>query len=192
VRLIIVGSGRCVWDDLEKLLPIECDVMAVNDAIMHYPYKLTHAYSIDNSMLNEWVAARRPWYKKLDGVVRKHCLFKCPGAEKQELKVHANSGLNSVYCALDLGYTEIVVCGVPLDNSGHYWGAHWEKSNYEEEDKTRKRPRSDQIMLWKEAKATVFEGRVFSMSGRTRDILGLPPWLDDSKDEDRPKISSIV
>jgi len=164
MRLIIVGSGRCVWDDLEQLLPIECDVMAVNDAIMHYPYKLTHAYSIDNSMLNEWVAARRPWHKKLDGLVRKHCMFKCPNAERQILKVHANSGINAIHRGLDLGYTEIIVCGVPVDNSGHYFDPPWIETNYDKE--------KDHLHY---CHAPEFEGKVYFMSGRASGKK--PAWL---------------
>lgn len=44
-NLVIAGSARCVWDDLEMIWPIDCDVMAVNDMTMHYPEKLTYAYN---------------------------------------------------------------------------------------------------------------------------------------------------
>ena len=164
MRLIIVGSGRCVWDDLALIgfprQPKE-DVMAVNDMIMHFPYPIQHAYSIDNSRLNEWLAARRPWYSRADGVVRKHCIFKCPGAEKQDLKVHANSGINAVYCALDLGYTEITVCGVPVDNTGHYFDPPWVETNYE-----RLGTESTKYILGDHIKYCDFDERVYFISGR--------------------------
>jgi len=133
MRLIIVGSGRCVWDDLD-LIPIDSDVMAVNDMIMHFPFKLTHAYSVDQYMLNAWVQARRPEYKKRDGKIRLHCPFPCENAELQDLKVQANSGINAIYCALDLGYTDIKVCGVPLSSEGHYFDPPWVKTPYETTD----------------------------------------------------------
>lgn len=173
-RLVIVGSGRCVWDDLEQLLPVTCDVMAVNDMIMHYPDKLTHAYSNDFDMLNNWVAARRPMFKQLDGKVRTHCCFPCPGAEIHNVKGHGSSGLNAIYVGLELGYDEIIVCGVPLDNNGHYFDAPWIRTNFENEIPTKKRPGADQIRFWSRAKETVFKGKVFSMSGRTGDLLGRP------------------
>ena len=174
MRLVIVGSSRCVWDDLEQLLPVTCDVMAVNDMIMHYPGKLAHAYSNDFDMLNNWVAARRPMFKQLDGKVRAHCCFPCSGAEIHNVKGHGSSGLNAIYVGLELGYDHITVCGVPLDNNGHYFDAPWIRTNFENEIPTRNRPGADQIRFWSRAKETVFKGKVFSMSGRTGDLLGRP------------------
>jgi len=86
--------------------------MAVNDMIVHYPYPIVHAHSINRQMLQAWTETRRPKNKNL----KKHC-FRWPGVK--------SSGLNAVYCGLDLGYSEIVVCGVPLDNSGHYFDPPW-------------------------------------------------------------------
>jgi len=180
MKLIIVGSARCVWDDLEKLLPIECDVMAINDMIMHYPYKIDHAYSNDFDMLNEWVAARRPMQKKLDGKVRKHCCFPCKDAEIHNVKAHGSSGLNAIYVGLELGYDEIIVCGVPLDNSGHYFDPSWVRTNFENEIPNKKRHGADQIRFWSSA-AEKWGGKVKSMSGRTRDILGAPDSVYGSK-----------
>ena len=165
MRLVIVGSARCVWDDLEKLWPVTDDVMAINDLIMHYPEKLTHAYSNDFEMLNKWVDARRPMAKQLDEKLRKHCCFPCEGAEKWDIKVQGNSGICAVYVGQALGYEEIVLCGVPQDDTGHYFDPPWVKTNYGKS--TRKRPGSDQIRYWSNVK-----GKVYSMSGRTKEVLG--------------------
>ena len=169
MKLIIVGSARCVWDDLEKLLPITDDVMCINDTIMHYPWKMDHAYSNDPVMLPKWIAARRPENKALDGKVRLHCCFPCEGAEKRDIKVQGNSGICAVYAALDIGYDEIILCGVPQDDSGHYFDPPWKKTNYGKS--TRKRPGSDQIRYWSNP---ALKGKVFSVSGRTAEVLGIP------------------
>ena len=68
-NLIIVGSARCVWDDLEKLHPVECDVMCINDMIMHYRGDIHHICSLDEPMLEKWWEARRPPYKKTFQVI---------------------------------------------------------------------------------------------------------------------------
>jgi hypothetical protein len=126
VKLLIVGSGRCVWDDLEKIgfpdNPPNSIVMAVNDMIVHYPYRVDHAYSLNRSMLDKWIAARR--YNT--GPIIKHS----PKTNKRRSGVKS-SGINAVYCGLDLGYEQIIVCGVPLDNSGHYFEPEWMKSRFD-------------------------------------------------------------
>jgi hypothetical protein len=162
MRLLIVGSGRCVWKDLEKLgfpdSPLEADVMAVNDMIMHYPYHLTHAYSLNKKMLDKWVEARRPAYSHL----RKHCPKRSSSAERHNREIPAkSSGVNAVYCGLDLGYSEIVVCGVPLDNTGHYFDPPWIKTAFD---------RSAGHLLYCD-----FGENVFFMSGRASGER--PDWL---------------
>jgi len=173
MKLVIVGSARCVWDDLEKIWPIDCDVMAVNDMISYYPESLTYAYSNDFEMLMNWVNARRPPFQSKDKNLSAHCCFPCHSAKKWDIKVHGNSGLCAVYVALQMGYDDITLCGIPQDNTGHFFDAPWERTNYENSS-GRKRPGSDQIRYWSSAAENVFKGRVKSMSGRTSELLGKP------------------
>lgn len=169
MKLIIVGSGRNVWDDLEKLWPVDCDVMAVNDSIMHYPENLRYAYSNDFEMLPKWVEARRPTFKQKDTNLEMHCCFPCKGAKVHEVGIHANSGLCAAVVSLELGYNEIILCGIPQDNEGHYFDAPWERTNYENSVGRRFSP--DHIRYWSNP---MFKNKVFSMSGRTREALGAP------------------
>src|SRR5210317_799143 len=125
-RLLIVGSGRCVWDDLESIgypdNPPALDIMAVNDMIVHYPYPIKYAYSLNREMLDKWISVR----KYNTGPIIKHhprTVKRISGAK--------SSGVNAVYCGLYLGYTEILVCGVPLDNSGHYFNPPWEVTRFD-------------------------------------------------------------
>ena len=79
---------------------------------------------------------------------------------------HGTSGLNAVYVGLLLGYDEIVIVGMPLDNTGHYFDAPWEKSNFEKQV-----PFKDgSIKYWKDA-IPKFEGKVKVVSGRLSAIL---------------------
>ena len=81
------------------------------------------------------------------------------------------SGLFAVKIALLLGYEKIIVCGVPMDNSGHYFDPDDVNVNQAAkfgDDKATIAPWSDI------AKREVPKQRVRSMSGRTATILGKP------------------
>ena len=173
-KLIIVASARCVWEDLSKIRinTEEMDLMAVNDIGMHLPYKLKHWYSNDNVMLPNWLAARRPKFRRDPGYDEKQPIIthSCypSGAIKYhwETPGHGTSGLNAVYVALLMGYDDIVIAGMPLDDSGHYFDAPWEKSNF-----TREAPdRDDGIRYWSNA-ARYFDNKVRVISGRLTKIL---------------------
>ena len=116
MRLIIVGTARCVWDDLSRSNLLSADIMAINDMICHYPFHLDYAFSLNKEMLNNWVEARQ-----FPGKPEKH---------SKHVPHVKSSGMNAVYCGLDLGYDEIIVCGVPLDNSGHYFDPPWKKTRF--------------------------------------------------------------
>ena len=173
--LIIAASGRCVWDDLEKAgMARNHDdkphVMCVNDMIMHYPGRVDHAYSNSHTNLTKWVAARRDQYLTRYGQIKNTHSNKIGGRHTRPWPRHGTSTLNACYTAIALGYDEIWLCGAPLDNSGHFWEAPWERSNFENEVAIR----DGRLKYWDNAKHRIFEGRVKSFSGRTRDLLGEP------------------
>jgi hypothetical protein len=181
--LVICGGGRTVWDDLGRIPDWDnCSSMAINDAIMYYPERLDHAYSndcvvngINDRMLLKWYAARRPENKQKDTGTQLHSCFGegVPGVRHWDIKGHGTSGLNAVYVGLGLGYEKIILCGIPLDNDGHFFDPPWKSTNFLREVAS-KRPGPDQVRFWTHARDTVFGGKVFSMSGRTRDLLGEP------------------
>lgn len=185
-RLVIVGSGRCVWDDIERLYTkrelrrneIDDDVMCVNDMIMYYPGNIDHCVSCDAPMLHKWWEARRPPYKsQFNRRPRFHTVHteqSVPNVERWEFAGGGTSGLLACHVAIELGYEDIVLCGVPIDNSGHFWECTWGKTNFQREiaDKNG-RVRGDGRHYWTRA-AKRFDGRVKSMSGNTKLILGEP------------------
>jgi len=188
-RLVIVGSGRCVWDDLEKLYPITADVMCINDMIPFYPGDIHHICSFDGPMLAKWWDARRPPYKKMFPMIpRWHTADNGMPvgrkAEVWEFKGGGTSGLLACVVGLNIGYENIVLCGVPIDNSGHFWEAPpgiWEapigRTNFQREVTRRNgtlKARGDNRRFWGNAADNIFEGRIKSMSGFTKELLGSP------------------
>ena len=173
-KLIIAATARCVWDDLERLGGLDkYDVMCVNDMIMHYPNPVRHAYSNDWKMILKWTQARRPQYQKLDERhIITHSCFGETASFHWPWPGHGTSSLNAVYTGLALGYNEIILCGVPLDNSGHYFDPIWVKTNFEREVPYVERHGDHQIKNWQNARDKIFEGKVKSMSGRTKVLLG--------------------
>lgn len=168
--LLIAGGGRCLWDDLEKIRIPE-DVMCVNDIIMHFPFKVTHAYSNDWKMLPNWIAARRPRYK-ID-FHENIIAHSCYGERAWPWPGHGTSGLNAVYTGLALGYDEIILAGIPLDDDGHYFDPPTGKLFKKPGTKfTKECPdRDNEPRHWGHAARHIFNGRVKSLSGRTRELL---------------------
>lgn len=161
--LLIIGSGRCIWDDLAKVdYSIDWEVMCVNDIIMHYPGDIHHAYSNDNKTLPKWVAARRPRYAIEYRTPIMHSCNKLEQGFTWPFPGHGTSGLGAIYVGLALGYTDIVLCGIPMDGSGHYFDPKTRSTNY-----------NSGLRYWRAA-IPVFNGAVHSMSGNTRDLLGAP------------------
>lgn len=172
--LIVVASAACVWKDLEaagmaKNHDAHIHVMAVNDMLMHYPGKVTHAYSNDHRWLPKWIAARREQLIRAYGGI--DYVHTCHHGAKYSWPWpgHGTSSLNAVYTGLALGYDEIWICGAPMDNGPHYFDAPWAETNFgnlKREDGS--------LPYWTNAARSIFEGRVKSFSGRTREVLGAP------------------
>jgi hypothetical protein len=164
-ELLIVGSSKGVWDELDSKYANDGiyyrtpDVMCLNDMIMHFPGKITHAYSNDHYSLGSWIQARRPRYKKdLGENIYPHS---CYGAKYTwPWPGHGSSGLNAIYTGLALGYDQITVAGVPLDDSGHYFDPQWKRTNFTKEVPDRDR----EVKYWQFAINHIFNKKVKSLS----------------------------
>lgn len=175
-KLVICAGGACVWDDL-ALLGVrggdnqEWDVMCVNDVVMHYPGQVRHFFSNDHRLMPHWIGARRPQYVRLYGQIQHTHSCRVGGKHTWPWPGHGTSALGATYTGIALGYDRIVLCGVPLDNSPNYFSPSWELRNFEREVGTKP---NGEMQYWQQARDKCFKGRVKSMSGRTRELLGSP------------------
>lgn len=170
--IFVCGSARCIWDDLEKAGLAKNDdthfhIMAINDLIMHYPSRVEHAYSNNHKYLKRWIDARRDQFVTRWEPIKHTHSNKIGGKHTWPWPGHGTSSLNAVYTAIALGYTDIRLCGIPLDNTGHYFEPHWMKTNFQAEVGVR----DGRMKYWHNAKDKIFEGKVTSYSGRTKELL---------------------
>lgn len=90
-----------------------------------------------------------------------------------------DSGLFAVFVGLGLGYDEIVLCGMPQDGSRHFFNSPYEddevfyKNWCTHHRAAIKNDYPHTHMSWRMA-APDMGGKVRSMSGFTRDLLGAP------------------
>ena len=175
-ELLIVGTGRNVWEEVRGL-PQARHVMCVNDMGMYWPGYVKHWYSNDVEQLIHWDKGRRRPHVQLYGSGwGLHSCFKRGGIEYERVHYwpfpgHGSSGLVAILVALGMGYTNITVAGIPLDNSGHFYdppnnhqlrfeSRPW--SNFENEA-------TDRII---ERTLPLMRHKVYPLSGRLKEALG--------------------
>ena len=167
-ELVICASGHSIWADLEKVPGYikdkweqSFDIMAVNDAGMHIPHRLKHWYSND-AWIKRWRPARRERFGENDTTNEDIKLHSCFGIViNWGWPGGGTSSLNAVMTGLALGYEKIYLCGVPLDDNGHYFDPPWVKTNFS---------RSGGLREW-ESRSVYFEGKVVAMSGNLCALL---------------------
>jgi hypothetical protein len=166
-RLLIMGGARCVWDDLEALGEFNGDKMAINDIGSHYHGYIRHWTTLHPAYMKWWMDYRMGHNYGNRGHVQTHSFKHHPDiAHYWPLEdIGGSSGLAGILIGLLLGYSEIVLAGIPMDGSGHYFDPVKAKSGLLGSG-------NDQPWFW--CRDNVFAGRVKSMSGKTRGWLGAP------------------
>jgi hypothetical protein len=165
--MVIVGSAACAGEDLIRL--------AILHGVFPFPYDLAavgiDALDMSGGEINYIVTNHQediPKIRKKMGELRNSkykIISYYPGPEVDISESHSlpsgSSALTGALAAITLGYDHIVLCGCPLTGNAP------EGNPYEAF-----RPG------W-EAKKDVLQGKVKSMSGWTRDLLGMPTkeWL---------------
>ena len=180
---VVLGSARCIWDDLAKIDFDKVSVIAVNDMILHYRNELHHAVSLHPEEPPLWKQLR--WTNGCDsgGHIYTHSHrypshIKHPNGEfKAEHGLDfiweleggrgGSSGLFACMIGLALGYDKIILAGIPLDGNGHFFDPP--------EKEVRQFLGQNITWEWEGANVNYFAGRVKSLSGRTMDLLGYPP-----------------
>ncbi len=184
--LIVCGDAACVWDDLERFGARQnagqgsvgksgFHVMTVNKLVEVFPGRIHHSYSNQPHLLNKFIEARRGEYRmEFGGPEHTHSCNE--GAKwRWPWGGQGTSGLGAVLVGVGLGYDQIVLCGLPLDNGPHNGEPHWRKCHFAvSEAAGPKGIVNGENSHWKRARELAFEGKVRSMSGRTAEWLGRP------------------
>lgn len=176
--LLIMGSGRVavggekvyetVWDDYAKVRPWKGEIMCVNDVGMHLHDTVRHWVTLHPEYMPGWMAFRKGHLYGSGDTPKTHCHKSKDGIDvvwDMPAGVAGTSGLFACFVGLLLGYNEILLAGIPMTGSGHYFDPFWYGSEFQD--------RANEL-VWKQARDQFFEGRVKSLSGKTREWLGVP------------------
>lgn len=192
-KFLALGSATCLFPDLEEALELgEFDgVVAANEAGVAWSGELTSWVSLHPAEMAGRLNRRavRGYPRPLE-VVSHPTKEAHPGITTcvpymlEGQKTSGSSGLFAVKRALDLGATHVVCCGIPLDaDLGRIDGKlKWPSARLFKQG-------------WEQA-AKGLRGRVKSMSGWTRLLLGepTPEWFNNpvgSGCGKRPQVESL-
>lgn len=179
-RCLVIGSSAGLWDDVRALYRKDSerryDYCGVNFGGYFWPYPLKHFVSLHANYIQYWLPMRLKTFSQ--GHIHTHAGKKEPLVETawSFVRPAAMSGLFACKAMLACGYSEIVLLGNPMDDSGHFYDppvgllapgeqASWEVMRYRHREN---------LLEWEQASIDEFKGRVKSMSGYTRDLLGEP------------------
>lgn len=184
-NLVICGDAIGVWNDLEafgcashagrgEVKKNGWDFMTVNKMVETFPGIIQHCYSNEPHLLNKFIAARRQEYSGEFGAPQN--THSCNDGAKWRWPWggHGTSGLGAALVGVGLGYEKIVLCGLPLDDGPHNGEPHWRKCRFATSEAAGSKDGGPDSH-WKRARDEGFDGKVRSMSGRTKD------WLGDGK-----------
>lgn len=171
-RVAVEGGYRTAWDDFatyrDSDLP-KGEIMVVNDIGMHLHDRVRHWVTLHPEYLPGWMKFRTG---HLYGSGDKPMTHSQKVREGVDVvwpmgQLGGTSGLYACFVGLLLGYDSIVLAGIPMTGSGHYFDPPWYGSQFEDKPNE---------MVWKWAALNVFEGKVKSLSGKTKDWLGYPQF----------------
>ncbi len=182
--VVVCGDAACVCDDLQRFGCAERQgrgkvwksgwhFMTVNKMCETFPGDIEHAFSNEPHTLLRFIAARRVEYAREFNMpqethsISKGCKWTWPWGG------HGTSGLGAVLTALALGYDQVVLAGMPLDDGPHNGEPPWRRTGFASSEAAGP-VGGGMDSHWKTAKDLAFGDKVKSMSGRTRDWLGSP------------------
>ena len=176
---IVVGTSRETWKDLDAAYRLfkkktDYDVIAINDIAHQLRKRINHIASLHNKLPGPLRQIRK--VKMLEHVIT-HSQKPYEGVDIAWGAVGqgGTSGFFGVKLAYIMGYSKIVVCGIGMDDTGHYYDPedhNWNGSGlYAEADRA----------AWIEhrRKYPLFRDSVRVMSGTLKDLFGEPTtdWI---------------
>lgn len=175
--LLIVGDATGVIKDLNEFLDfgVEFDTMAINYSVKIIPWQVEHFVAGDSHMKD---------MQALAATMKNGCIKHCwnPNSKGFDIRWIRNgvpgwNGTTANLCAkigIALGYTRLVLAGVPMDGSGNWYAPLLKKNDI----KLRKDHRQH-LWKWTEIASRPIGRLIRSMSGNTAELLGKPTkdWL---------------
>ncbi len=171
---LILGGGDTLWSDLGKAHGFgRFDAtLAINDAVAHYQGPIDYGVTLHPEKMPKWAKDRHEkGFKKPKHWVC-HKAGKCPendwvtfdmrkDYQWTDFSGSGSSGLFAVKTALEEGFNRIVLCGVPMTQTPHFWD---------------KKPWDQWASFWEAWKHNKpkFKNEVRSFSGNTKELLGEP------------------
>ena len=171
--IAVVGSARCVWDDLAELGDFKGHRMAVKQMGLYLRGGFEHWAGFHGERFQWWVplagyridgdlnTSPRKWKPTRRAMT--HSDEKNPEVQQVWPMSQARSGTSGLFAAkvaVLLGYDPVILCGIPMDGSGRFYDRPGFIGNT-----------IDGLEEWERC-APIFDGRVRSMSGHTRELLG--------------------
>ena len=181
-HLLILGTAPCVWEDFRRYERLfrshyPTDVMAISDTGAYCGDNLTHWVSCHPELLEGVCGFRKVRKRNLDFFTHttdSHAEDVLTDYTWMIPKLCGTSSMLACVVGLHLGYRKIVLAGVPLDTSGHFYRA----------DIPTRYNRSGIMTCWG-TWARRFNGRVRSMSGESKVLLREPTtkWFNANEVE---------
>lgn len=188
----IVGGAGCAFADLHAspMMQPGDGIIVVNDVGVIYDGEPVAWVSIHGTKLLGWMRdrrmAKRSTIRAFTGLSARDQLGERDGLEYVQVlfpqqSQSGSSGLFAVKVALmDLGYDRAILCGVPMLKAS---------VNFNGDDAW-----SDAVdyrRAWNQS-LNALKGKVFSMSGWTKDLLGYPDGADPAYVPDFSRLSEQV
>lgn len=192
---LVVGSAPCLYDDTEKALSEYPDakILAINGACV----AVEHADFIlagHTNKAEKFAAARRAAFP--DGAPFE-VWANWAGRERDQayreeypsvtrwfggsMSTGATSAAKGARMLLAAGYGPVILCGCPLDDSGYFEGESQKGKGIGHDCRRVGDPSQNEHRTivnyrdkFRKLAADEFKGKVFSMSGLTRQLLGAP------------------
>jgi hypothetical protein len=185
--LLVVGSAPCLFEDVARargLYP-DAEVMLINEAAGAIE-DADHVLAGHTEKAEMFVAYRRQKFPNCRPF-RVHAVVHSSTSPKDAPSVtdwwpqHVSTGASSAGKAarigLEMGFTRIVLCGCPMNGGGYFNG---DETNLFDHRCTRigtqpdHRSSGNYRRRMQKLAESEFKGRVFSMSGFTKQVLGSP------------------
>lgn len=197
--LLVVGSAPCLFEDVaaaKRLYP-EAHTLTVNEACGALP-RIEHMLAGHTAKAEVFVAYRKEKFPD-EPMPRVHAswhrLQEAPKADYPSVTdwhggdviTGAASAGKAIRIGLKLGYDQVILCGCPMNGGGYFNPGETEKmdrASWRVSGKAQRigydKTQNHRTIIRYRAKfaelaKTEWAGRVFSMSGWTREILGAPP-----------------